>query len=350
MTAEFTLRPLESADSASIARLRDETPDTGTIAFKSTFLHDPYELVMNALPNSTGVVAQASDYEGIVGLGLLRFGEARYEGETRPYAYLNGLSVHPNYRRKGIASALAHWRVEKAKEKFGERVVIYAGVQSNNDGSFGAAKGWSQQQIDRTRVGAVSVRTQPPTALDGWEVRTINPADYEQVAERQNSFYHDFNFYQPYTADQLHAWLEHKLVGINAHTYYVAVNREGHIGAGIGVYREGEFSRLTLVKMPAFMRVLNAFLKVIPSDGVMKRAVIKNYWFENPEIGNYLWETVRWLCRDTATNLMIFYDRNPLPKFEEAIKFPRLSVKATGSLVVSAPVPMSEERPIYFDM
>lgn len=350
MTAEFTLRPLEPKDSASIARLRDETPDTGTITFKSAFLHDPYETVINAHPESIGVVAEAPDYDGIVGLGLVRFGEAQYEGEVRLCAYLNGLSVHPNYRRKGIASALGRWRVDKAHEKFGDQTVAYAGIQSNNAGSFGAAKGWNNQQVDRTRVAAINTRLQPPSTVEGWEMRAVAPQELAQAVRLQNAFYRDYNLYEPHTADSLQAWLEHWLFGVQVHRYYVAVNRDGHIGAGMGVLLESEYSQLTLVKMPSFMRVLNLFLKIIPSDGVMKRAMVKNYWFERPEIGNYLWEAVRWLVREKATNLMIFYDNNPTLKFEEAMKLPRLTVKATGSLVVSAPVPMSAERPIYFDM
>ena len=83
----FSLRQLHSQDSQPLARLMDESPDTGRVG---TAIH------------FGGVVAQSTDY-GLVGGCLIRFGHLQFEGRLRPCALLNKLVVH-----QGIASA---WRL-----------------------------------------------------------------------------------------------------------------------------------------------------------------------------------------------------------------------------------------------
>src|SRR4051794_28094875 len=113
MEANVTLRELGAGDGPHIAALGEQTPDTGEVAFHNIFYYDPYATIMALHHDAAGVVVEAADHDGIVGIGMMGTGECQYDGVLRPYAYLFGLGVHPDYRRRGIASQIAAWRIEK---------------------------------------------------------------------------------------------------------------------------------------------------------------------------------------------------------------------------------------------
>src|SRR5687768_7744698 len=214
MESKINLRELQPTDGPDINLLHSQTPDTGAVAFHTQFHHDPYTTLTLLHPHMRGVVAEAEGHEGLVGMGLVNFGECQFQGDVYPSAYLNSLSVHPDFRRMGIATRLAQWRVEAARDHFTQQVtdgVIYAGIQGGNTGSISTAAKWSTQRLDDVnRLGIAKVRTKRPRPVDDLRVRRATPNDLEEIAHKQNGFYRDYNFYPPQTAAGLHDWLSLK--------------------------------------------------------------------------------------------------------------------------------------------
>jgi len=350
MPGDFVLRPLDPGDGPAIAQLSRETPDTGAVRFYNQFHHDAYRILMALHPGAVGVVAQASDR--LVGLGLVTFGECWFEGEVRPFAYLSTLSVHPEYRRRGIAAQIADWRVQRARDHFraaGRHGVIYAAIQSGNIGSIRTAASWSTQQLASRHSAAVTkVRHRPPPRRPQLEVRSARAGELERVAQRQNAFYDGYNLYTDETADDLEAWRSRELVGMRLRDVYVAVDRSGDIVAGMGVTPEGALVTSHVVRLPPALRVANALLHIVPKNGIATRAKVERFWFAPGEeaAGTHLWESIRWLFRDRATNVMTFSDGESL--IRNAITLPRLMPKPSpGSIVLNAPVPADPARPLY---
>ena len=124
----FTLRPMVHADGPALAALGEQTPETGMVSMHSRFERDAYDTLLALRPGTIGVVAEAADHPGLVGLCLMSFAQCWFEGAIRPSAYLYSLSVHPGYRRRGLASRLTAWLVGTAHERYGNDVVIYAGA------------------------------------------------------------------------------------------------------------------------------------------------------------------------------------------------------------------------------
>jgi len=347
MTTVFNLRPLTPADGPAIAALGEQSPETGAVAFHSEFHYDPYAALLALRPSTIGVAVEAPDHDGLVGLGLASFGECCYEGTLRPYAYFYSLSVHPAYRRRGLAAQIAAWRVEQARERLGAEAVLISGIQSGNVGSVRTAQKWSQYQLDRSQAGVVKMRAKPPQARPGWEVRPAREAELEEIAQKQNRFFQNHNFYPPQTAESLAAWRAEQPLGFQLHDYYVAADSQGHILAGLGITDEGRVISNRLIRMAWPLRLGNLLLKVVPPDGVMKRLPVEYFWFEpgQVEAGQFLWESLRWLWRERGTMLMTFFDpRGPIP---QAIRLPKLMPPQRGSLMVSGPVPVSEARLVY---
>jgi GNAT superfamily N-acetyltransferase len=330
--------------------LERQTPDTGAMGFYTEYHHDLYATRMALQPSLVGVVAETPDHEGLVGMALVAFGECLVEGELRPYAYFTGLSVHPDFRRRGIASALAAWRLELARSRFGSEGVIFAGIQGGNIGSLRTAEKWSNQLFDgRNQVAVSKMRQKPPKPLSGITVRPVQAEELAETAHQQNQFYTGFNLYAPKSADQLEEWLSRQPFGHALNCYYVAVDGLGNPLAGAGATREGALITSHLVRVPFVMRVVNLFLRLLPAGGVSKRFNIHWLWFQpgHEQAGAFLWDAVRWLEREQATVAMTFYDRHgPLGK---VIPLPRFMPPTGGSLVLNTPVPLHRERPLYFN-
>lgn len=171
MAGNFTLRRLLPGDGPAMERLERQTPDTGALGFYTEYHHDLYETRMALQPRLMGAVAEAPNYDGLVGMALVTFGECMVEDEQRPYAYLTGLSVHPDFRRRGIATALATWRLEMARSRFGDEGVIFAGIQGGNVGSLRTAEKWSNAVLNSAsypgRSGQPLDRRSHPLTRDG---------------------------------------------------------------------------------------------------------------------------------------------------------------------------------------
>lgn len=346
------LRRMEPADGPGIDQLGKETPDTGAIAFYSRYHHDAFETLMALNPNTVGVVAAAPG-GNLVGLGLVTFGECWFEGEDRPCAYFSSLSVHPDYRRRGIASRLGAWRLGEAQTRFeaaGREGVVFAAIQGGNVGSLRTAETWANQRLDgHTRAGVVGVRSKPPRPMPGIDVRPVALEELEDVAAAQNAFYAEFNLYPADTASSLERWRSQLFFGERLREYYLAADASGAIVAGLGVTAEGPLITGHVVRMPLPLRLANALLRIVPPDGTSRRIKVEKLWFAPGRIqaARHLWESTRWLLRDRGSMLMAFFDTTSV--LRDAIVLPRLLPSSTGSVVLKGPVQADRSKPLYLN-
>jgi GNAT superfamily N-acetyltransferase len=348
MQLDFSLRQVTPDDGAKIAALGEETPDTGAVAFHNVFHYDPYASIMALHHDATGVVVETPHHEGIIGMGMMSTGQCHFEGALCPFAYLFSLSVHPDYRRLGIATQIVLWRVEKARELLGADVVLFAGIQQGNEGSLRNAAKWSAQQIDnRSTAALVKMRSSPPANPSALAVRPAEKNDYEEIVHKQDAFYRDYNLYPPRSAEALYGWHHAAPFGFPLRQYYVVVDQAGNLLGGLSATEEGRVTSGHVVKMAWPLRLLNYVVRLIPADGITKRVQVKDLWFapERMEAGSYLWESLRWLWRERGTMVMGFFDRQS--SLAQVMRSPRYMPPQTGSLVVAGPTPMNEEKCIY---
>lgn len=346
----ISMRMMTVEDGPAIAALSDQSADAGAVGFRNRYHYDAYATIMALHENACGVVAEAPDHPGIVGMGMMSLGECQYEGAVRPFAYLFSLTVHPAYRRRGIASRLAERRVQIAREKNGPGGVILAGIQQGNTGSQRTAARWRNQMIaGRALVPAVKMRSAPPPR-EKYAVRQAEPGDFEEIAARQNAFYAGFNFYPPRTAAEIAGWHAQQPFGESVRSYWVASDPQGRPVAGASVTEEGKCVTIEIQRMSLLFRAANRLVKLFPPDRRFKRLHVKDLWFApgHEQAGAYLWEHLRWELRERGSLMMTFIDRqSPLAGI---IRLPWYLPKPGGWLVLSAPMPASEARPLYFMM
>ncbi len=334
------------ADSPALAALTAQSPDGGRITFSPRFHLPAYEVYAARHEEMVGVVAEADGQEarGLVGAAQVSFGECQYEGVVRPYALLSGLVVHPAYRRQGIASALAQWRIERADRRFGKDALIFADIQTGNVGSTANAKKWANFFSGRIVTAPANMRAAPPPALTGVTIREAADAELEGVAESLNRFYRDYNFYRPQTAGRLREWRRKSPLSDPLNRYLVAVDSANRLLAGMGVREEGRLLSLYIEHAPALIRFANRFLKVIPADKEMRPLQAEMLWFApgQLEAGRTLWQTARWLLREQGSSLLCNFD--PRSPIRQMIQNPFWMPTTSVNMAVRAPAPLSEAR------
>jgi ribosomal protein S18 acetylase RimI-like enzyme len=344
---DFTLRAMVSRDGPALAALGEQTPETGMVSMHSRFEFDPYETLLALRPGTIGVVAEISDHPGLVGMCLMSLGECWFEGAIRPSGYLYSLSVHPEYRRRGLGSGLTTWLVNAAHERHGGDGVIYAGTQPGNLASQRTMESWATQRFDRVAAVVQKPRAKPPKPPSGWVVRPAEAGELEEIATRRNAFYDEYDLYPPDSAASIAAWRAQSPFGFTFRDYHVVVDRDGNLVAGAGFVEEGLLLSAQVVSVATPLRLANLVLRMLPRDGAMKRIVVDGLWYagDRPEAAAFLWEWMRWLGHDRATLGMTFFDvRSPLAG---VIRMPRFVPSTPGTLVVAGPVPMREDRLIY---
>lgn len=274
----ITLRPITASEGPAIAALSAASADGGRIRFTPVYQVDPWRALQALHPDLLGVAAWSADCDSPVGIGLIQFGQCQYEGLLRPYALLNTLIVHPAYRRRGIASRLAQWRIEQVRQRYGDNVVLLANIQSGNSASERTAARWLKQTAGPLTYLPLKTRAAPPRPLPGVRVRVLRPAEYGLFAEALNHFYADTNLFSPESAESLAHWVQTTPLDTPIRSLLVAVDAQDRPLAGMAVNEDFRLRQVRLVKMPLSIRLINQVLRLIPSDGIMREASASRIW------------------------------------------------------------------------
>jgi GNAT superfamily N-acetyltransferase len=334
MAERISIRVMEPGDSPALLALEDKTVDTGHIGFSTSYNYDYYQTQQALRPGLIGIVAEAPEYVGLVGVGLMSFGECQIEGDVLPYGYIGGLGIHPDFRRRGISTAITSELLAIFRKRFGTQAVLFAGIQGGNKGSLKANMKWAKQIIpDRVRGVIDKTLQEPPEEITGITIRPVAAEELESAVALQNAFYRNANLYPPKTAADISAWLSKRPFDQATNRYYVAVDSSGKLLAGLGVTLLGH---LTVTHMP-------------PKDEGNKMMGRHWFWFQDGHetAGRQLLETVKWLEHENANTTMLFFDgQGPVG---QVFSTPIAPPQASGYIVVNAPVELNGDRFLYFN-
>jgi GNAT superfamily N-acetyltransferase len=328
-----TLRRLQPTDSEALRELFAFSPDGGQFAISPQYQIDPCQALIDLSPNTTGVVAEESGSGKIVGVGLVQIEERYLDGMMVPCALLYSLTVHPSYRRQGIATRLGQWRIAHARQEAGEGVAILAFIQKGNIGSLTAAQKWGRQTSGQYRNSLLRTRQKPPREAAGLIIREANTDEHDQIARNLNVFYGDYNLYAPQTGRDLTKWLQETPFTRPFRHYYVAVDSQDTLLAGLAVAEQSRIVTMRVQNMPAPARLLNRIVNMVPPDGTLRQLGINKIWYapEHLSAAQYLWESMRWRLRDRGSHLLCSHDpRGPISK---VISLPFWMPKGTSGIV-----------------
>lgn len=308
----FTLRELQPSDSFALVKLITEFGGDLT----TRFLVDPYLAIISGTEFRTrGIVVECAGYDGLVGMGTVRFSKVQYNKEVLPLAFLDGLKVKEEFRRNGLGYQIASWRIQKAREEFGEECVISTGMLHDNHASHAVASKWCREFAE----SAFDVRFVPmvlhrPKALAGIDVREISPDEYEEFARKQNQFYSEYNLYAPSSANAIANALDVSVQGKKPYRFFAAIDTHGNLLAGAQTWARGILKSDTVNNPPSLLRILNRVVHLLPQDFTLRDVSVSGLWYESGQItvAQFLWEMLRWECSDQGNILATAFDsRDP---------------------------------------
>ena len=308
----FKLRAMQPTDSSSVVNLITEFDGDMT----TRFLLDAYTAITAGTEYCTlGVVVECAGYDGLVGMGTVRFNTVFYNGEALPQAFLDGLKVHRDFRGQGLGYQIADWRIQQAKEAHGDRCVIATGMLHDNLASHAVAKKWCREFIEQAAdVLIVPTRRRPPRPLAGITVQEIGSHEYEEFAAKQNDFYRHHNLYPRSDASSIANALGVAAQGRKPYRFFVAVDVHGNLLAGAQTWARGVLKSDTINAPPTPLRILNNVLRLLPADFTIHDIVVNGLWCERDQlhVAQFLWENIRWQCREQGTTIVASFDpRDP---------------------------------------
>jgi predicted N-acetyltransferase YhbS len=309
---KFNLRAMQPSDSNAVANLITEFDGDMT----TRFLLDAYTTITSGTENPTlGVVVECAGYDGFVGMGTVRFNKVQYNGEIVPHAFLDGLKVHKDFRGQGLGYKIAKWRIQQAKETYGDKCVIATGMLQENLASYAVAKKWCREFVEPAfDVLIVPTRRQPPKNLAGIIMREIEPKEYEEFAAKQNRFYQHYNLYPVSDANSITNARNISAEGRKPYRFFAATDSHGNLLAGAQTWARGILKSDTINNPPAPLRILNSVMHLLPSDFTIRDIAVSGLWYEPDQIhvAQFLWEMLRWESREQGTTIVASFDpRDP---------------------------------------
>lgn len=343
---KFTLRAMQPSDSDAVNRLISNFDGQMVTQFQV----DSYDAITSGTKHRTlGVVVENAGYDGLVGMGTMRFSTIQFNGELLPLAFLDGLKVHPDFRKQGLGSKIANWRVQQARELYGDQCVIGTGMEVSNHASRAVAQKWCREFIESAfEINIRQAKERPPKPMDGITVREIEPNEYEEFAAQYNTFYKDYNLYEPINAESIKSTLAVNVSGRKPYRCYTAVDRQGNLLAGAQTWARGILKSDMFIDPPASLRILNYFIHLIPKDFKIRDVAVNGIWYQPDKIraATFLWESIRWLCRDQGNSFIIGFDpKDPVQKVVQLKPWhqPRPKIR----LALHGPTPIDREKTLF---
>ena len=308
----FILRAAQPGDSASIVNLITDLDSH----FSTQFVIDAYTAIVSGTDEQTlAVVAESPDYEGLVGMGTVRFGTRSFNGQLLPFAGLDGLKVRPEFRGRGLGRQLAAWRIDNARQTLGENCLIVTGFLPDNHASRAVAATWCRETIEPIRILIMPAHGQPPQSLDGVTVREIEPQDYQEFATQQNAFYRDYNLYKPTSSAAIDACVNQVIADQRLYRFFVAVDGMGNLLAGARVWVRGPI-KVDVVNQSPVPATRNAPGEEFTSTrSTIRELQVDGFWVlqGHERTAVALWEALPWRCAAYGTLLIMARDpRDPL--------------------------------------
>lgn len=315
----YHLRPMEPKDGPAYRDLMANSPETGIITIQIIFKEDPYEMLMKRRMGQIVVVAETPEGK-VVGAASADARPVWFEKQAVQAVHLHGLLVAPEYRRRGVATALAQWRIRWAREHYGEGVLIFAEIQQGNQAAYNNALKWATGFGQPRESGFLGNIRQAQPALPGVTIREAVAEDYPEIAHGLQEYNRDVNFTRYVTMDRLRRNLEPIHGQVFRHRY-VAV-QDGKIVGGAVLSSHDPSVETHIIRAPLINRWVARLSGMIQHKDVLDGGEIDGIWFK-PGYADTSHHLVRYLRHQAYPDIAGLNITVTNPKSFEALQLSR---------------------------
>ncbi len=279
----WVIRPMSRADDAVYNELQNVSPETGLVSIQATYRSNisPYEMLTRKQGQQVFVAEVPPGMENagkVVGLAACDPRLVWFEGQATQAMHNHGLVVLPEYRHKGVATALVQKRIEWARKTYGPDVLIFAEIQQDDMAAFKNAAKWASDFTQPSESGFLPTRKTPPPNHKGYQIREAEEADYPAIIEGLNRFNHDVDFTRVVDYDRLHRNLSAIEGYIFRHRYVVL--EHGEIVGGAVLSEPDPSVTTRMVKAPLLNRTIAQLSGMIHTNGEIRGGEMDGIWFK----------------------------------------------------------------------
>ena len=344
---DFTLRPMDPSDGPAIDALMRHEAQTTSVGMTTHYRHDLYAALVAQHPSLSGVVAESTASDGLVGMATAYFDEVNIGDRIFPCAHLENLKVHHDVRRQGLGSRLAAWRIDEAHRRFGDDGVVTAGIEATNSASLATARRWSTHLLGPARL-VIARTTSKPSPSHGVEVRPMTEGDIDTVLARLDTFYAGYDLVPRHTPAAFAALLAATGLGEPIRAYRVAEASDGTLIAGAIITERFKLLADHLDSVPLPIAILGRVTGLIPSDRMIRSIEISLAWHAPGHVDalRTVWDAIRFEWHGRANTVVGLADPRGslIEAFHVGRSFaPRVELMAP----VQSPVPLNPNRLLY---
>ncbi|MCK4455954.1 MAG: GNAT family N-acetyltransferase [Thermoplasmata archaeon] len=250
------IRSPEPEDNEELIQLDRVAPEEGLISYyvdrRPRYIRQP---------DAEGFFPYVAEEDGrIVGVIFSSIDELHVTGEPRTCDYISSLRVHPEYRRRGIGSALIDRAVERGKE--GGADVFWAVIMGKNSASSRTFKKCGFEIVGGHGFRVLTSKGRK--RFSDASLREAAEGDFDDVVTLFSSFHKDHNFKPMDTRKWLMS--RYRVKERSLGNVYVA-ERDGRIVATVRATRQWKTTKMIITKLSLSMRLFSALLRLGIEEG-----------------------------------------------------------------------------------
>ncbi|WP_406660324.1 GNAT family N-acetyltransferase [Methanolobus sp. ZRKC3] len=175
----------------------------------------------------------------------------KQNADGKKYAYLAEVIIHPDFRRRGIATELMNKAETELKRKGVSYTYCY--VFEANDASNAMVVKNGYQRVGEVQVQAIPVYKERKLAPQ-FSIRPAGRDDIQDIVDLINGYYAGRTHFSAYTAESFEAHVKN-IPGYDMDNLWVAFSGDS-IVACAGLWDIAPIARMYYAKEPATMRIL----------------------------------------------------------------------------------------------
>ena len=208
-----------------------------------------------------------------------------------PYVYLAEVMVHPDFRRKGVATALTQAAEQHAQETGSNHLYCY--IYGPNDASKALFERLGYSNMRTLKSCAVTAYKKAVIAEEEYTIKRVTTRDIPAVVRLINEYYARYAHFAPYTPEGFASYLT-GIPGYGLEQFWVARSQDGAEGGRVvacaGLWDWSVLAEMCYTTEPRLWKVVRALYGFLSLFGPMPRIPAESEFFRVYFMTDYAFE------------------------------------------------------------